>query len=235
MSSTDPRGLGRAAFTLLEVMAAIAVLALVYTVLARVGIQGFRAEGEADRRLRAALVADDRMTEIEAQLALGEALPVGETEAELDDFVIRVRVTAAELTLPAAPESVERRLREGTLPAGSSLANRAVGPAGPAPSFFLPAGTGQPPPGRRIEVKVAWIEGAIETSVVRETYGLDVTAAQPLLIALDDAEKAAQEGKTGKPGDPRRGDAERTDDAKRQSPVPPAPPFQPGADPGDNP
>jgi prepilin-type N-terminal cleavage/methylation domain-containing protein len=239
MSRSDRRGPGRAAFTLLEVMAAIAVLALVYTVLARVGIQGFRAEGEADRRMRAALVADDKMTEIEGQLALGQALPVGENEVEQDDFVIRVRVSAADLTLPAAPENVERRQREGKLPAGSDLAKRTVGPAGPAPSFFLPAGAGQPPPGRHVEVKVAWTEGTVETSVVRETYGLDATAAQPLLIALDDAEKAAKEGKEGKAAQPddakKRDAADRPEDAQPQAPTPQAPPFQPGADPGDNP
>ena len=51
------------AFTMLEVLAAVSVLAIVYLVLANVAIEGLRAEGESMRRLEASLIADELLSD----------------------------------------------------------------------------------------------------------------------------------------------------------------------------
>jgi prepilin-type N-terminal cleavage/methylation domain-containing protein len=198
----------RLAFTLLEVLAAVAILALVYTVLARVGIQGFRAEGGADRRLRASLLADDTLAEIEGQVAMGSPPPIGEKEVRHDEFVIRLRVSPSEIELPPRSDTATQRMaaaaaakRTGGTAAQASR-SKATG-AQPTQSFFLPAGPSEPPPGRRIEIRVSWTDGATESAVVRETYGLDQTAAQPLLLALEQTAQAEQaEANGAAPGAP---------------------------------
>ena len=50
-------------FTLLEVLAAVAILGIWFVVLASVGIQGLRAEGTNERRIRASLLADTILSE----------------------------------------------------------------------------------------------------------------------------------------------------------------------------
>jgi len=193
MQSARPRAL---AFTLLEVLAAVAILALVYTVLARIGIQGFRAEGGADRRLRASLIADDVMAEIEGQLSLGSAPPLGEKTGQRDEYVVRMRVSPAELEIPPPSDAAAQRLRAALAKrttSGGETGGAKAGSAGSLPSFFAPPEKGEPPPGRRIEVRVSWLEGATESAVVRETYGLDQSAAQELLAALDSAAQAEKQ------------------------------------------
>jgi len=193
MQSARPRTL---AFTLLEVLAAVAILALVYTVLARIGIQGFRAEGGADRRLRASLMADDMMVEIEGQLQMGSAPPLGEKNGQRDEYVVRMRVTPSEFEIPPPSDAAAQRLRAALAKrtsGGGESGGAKVGATGTLPSFFAPAEKGEPPPGRRIEVRVSWLEGATESAVVRETYGLDQTAAQELLAALDNAAQAEKQ------------------------------------------
>jgi len=192
------------AFTLLEVLAAVAILALVYTVLARVGIQGFRAEGGADRRLRASLIADDVLAEIEGQLAMGSAPPLGEKEGAREEYLIHVRVTPADVEIPPRSEAATQRMQAAAAktPAKGSASGGKVGPPGLPQSFFLPQAQGEPPPGRRIEVRVAWTEGTTESAVVRETYGLDQTAAQDLLVGLDSASKPEKEGADTSKGPP---------------------------------
>jgi|GEM_PF-1722413 len=196
MRSARPRLL---AFTLLEVLAAVAILALVYTVLARVGIQGFRAEGGSDRRLRASLIADQVLAEIEEQLRAGSAPPLGEKDATREEYQIHLRVTPSEIEIPARSEAATQRMQAAAAkqPSGGSTAAAKPGATGPTPSFFLPAAPGEPPPGRRIELRVSWVEGVTESAVVRETYGLDQKAAESLLKALDSAAKAEQEAAAG--------------------------------------
>lgn len=196
MSSARPRVL---AFTLLEVLAAVAILALVYTVLARVGIQGFRAEGGADRRLRASLIADDMLAEVEGQLQMGSAPALGEKDAKRDEYLIHMRVTPAEIEIPPPSDAAAQRLQAAAAkrPAGASAPGAKLGSNGTTPSFFQPQAPGQPPPGRRIELRVSWTEGVTEAAVIRETYGLDQSAAQSLLLALDSAAQAEKQAAAG--------------------------------------
>jgi prepilin-type N-terminal cleavage/methylation domain-containing protein len=239
MPSANSRHL---AFTLLEVLAAVAILALVYTVLARVGIQGFRAEGGADRRLRASLLADDTLAEIEGQLEMGSTPPIGEKEAKRDEYAIRLRVSPAEIQIPPRSEAATARFqaaaaakRTGGAPAQTPGGKAAA--TDPTQSFFRPAGPGEPPPGRHIEVRVSWMEGTTESAVVRETYGLDQSAAQPLLLALDTAAQAEKAEANGAvPGAPQPGAPAPTQGAPQavggEQGILPVTPAPSGANPG---
>jgi len=186
MSSASLRTL---AFTLLEVLAAVAILALVYTVLARIGIQSFRAEGGADRRLRASLLADEVLAEIEGQVEMGSALPLGEKDAKQGEFTVHVRVSPAEIKIPPPSQAAAQRLEA----AEKRSSDGSAGNFFPGHSFFQ-AEEGVPPPGRRIEVRVSWTEGAMEPSVVRETYALDPSVAAGRIGALDAMETKEQAG-----------------------------------------
>ncbi len=89
------------AFTMLEVLAAVSVLAIVYLVLASAAIEGLRAEGESLRRLEASLIADELLSDIEAQLNLALAMPESSEEIERDEFLVRIDVRPFDPELPA--------------------------------------------------------------------------------------------------------------------------------------
>lgn len=220
-------------FTLLEVLAAVAVLGLVYSVLATAAIQGLRAEGDAGRRLRASLLADQRITEIEAKVATGQTPEIGESEADEDEFV--VRTTVKPLDLEIAETRTSKRARDRL--------DRTVG-AGPKPtatagSLVRPAGTSKQSMLRRIDLSVTWSEGASEQSVERTTYGLDMIAAAPLiqqLVAAAEAEKAEEAKKPGRKTRSKKGEQplERgAAEAAAAQPPPPLRPAPPGATGGD--
>ena len=58
-------------FTLLEVLAAVAILGILYVVLADVAMQGLLSEGRSRRRLEASLLADQALSDIEIEMASG--------------------------------------------------------------------------------------------------------------------------------------------------------------------
>lgn len=156
--STDARG-----FTLLEVLAAVAILGMWFTVLAGVAIQGLRAEGENERRIRASLIADRVLADIELNLAVGEFPDETTDESEEEEFTIVVNsVPLTELEF-AELDAELLLLLEG------DLATLAVD---------LHA----------ILVRVSWIEGAEEEEVTRLTYAWD---SAPLLALLADADANA--------------------------------------------
>lgn len=157
------------AFTLLEVMAAVAVVAIVFTTLARVATQGLQSEGTSHRRLEASLLADSVLADIEDELAAGIAPEIGSSEEEEGNFTVLVDVTTFDL-LSMIPTS-------DTDEDGSARAE---------PSFSLGdtgiTGTSESPL-RQIEINVVWNEGLHEQSVSRTTYGIDQVAIQGVLNA----------------------------------------------------
>lgn len=178
-------------FTLLEVLGAVAVLALVYVVLAGAAIQGLRAEGDAGRRLRASELADRELASVEETLALGTAPPPGVTTASEDEF--EVETTVAPFAPP--PELA------------AALAESEPGAA----SLFEPTRPGDPGAVRSIEVRVRWDDGSGPREVVRATWAVDPIAMQEAaqLAGLDAAAGAAGTpgagdgpGATGGPGPP---------------------------------
>jgi prepilin-type N-terminal cleavage/methylation domain-containing protein len=182
-----------AGFTLLEVLAAVAVLGLVYSVLATAAIQGLRAEGDAGRRLRASLLADQRITDIEAQVALGQTPEIGETEVEEDEFVVRTVVEPLDLDVGDTKASKRAKERLDRAIGARPKAAKGETGKGEAGTLLHPAGASKQPLLRRIDLRVAWADGEAEQSVRRTSFGLDMVAAAPLieqLVAAAEAEEA---------------------------------------------
>jgi prepilin-type N-terminal cleavage/methylation domain-containing protein len=198
----------RNGFTLLEVLAAVALLAIAYTALGASGIQGLQHEGEARRRLQASLLADSVIAEIESGVEAGAAPEIGEDEREQDGFRVAVAVEAFALDVPD-DDAAAGGNRIGR--ARSRLGGGAAAPEPlPGPSL-LGSGAGgagaAPPPLRRIVVRVAWDEGYGERSTVRTTYALDGEAASETLAAIGQAAAALQEATGGpQPNNPLGGD-----------------------------
>lgn len=178
MQAQSPRGAAaaHAGFTLLEVLVAVAIFGLLFTVLTGVAMQGLRAEGESGRELRASLLADRALAELETNLDLGVVPPLGREEHEEEDFFVEVEVAAFDLELPDAGPRGKRERRQDS-PAGTLLGRGLGSSASPL---------------RRIDVRVHWGEGVFEREVRRTSFALDAEAAAPLLESLA-ASQAAQE------------------------------------------
>ncbi len=184
---------GRAGFTLFEVLAAVAILGLLFAVLANIAIDAMRFEGEAERRLRASLLADRVLGDLERGFSLGAAPPVGTTETEEDEFSVVAEVRPFDLAGFAATLGGEE------VPADP----RSAAP----PQTLLAVPSGGPPPLLEIEVVVGWIEGSTPLEIRRLTYGFDAAAAAPLLEGLaanleqiENQEAEAGEGTALPPG-----------------------------------
>ncbi len=104
----------RAGFTLLEVLAAVLILGVWFTVLGGAAIQGLHAEGEAAHRLRAEMIADARMSDLEGAAQVGALPAIGDDQAQEDEFEIHTRVAALDL-----PTVTEAALAGGVAPAGA--------------------------------------------------------------------------------------------------------------------
>jgi prepilin-type N-terminal cleavage/methylation domain-containing protein len=149
------------AFTLLEVMAAVAIIAIVFSTLARVASQGLASEGASKRRLEASLLADATLAVIEIQLADGAAPEIGESEEEVGLFQVVTTVSSFDLASAIPIEGLE--VDDPTTAA--SLA----GVLGDEVS-----------PIREIRVAVSWAEGVHDYLVIRTTYGIDPVALESL-------------------------------------------------------
>lgn len=146
----------RSGFTLLEVLAAVAILGVLYTVLMGVAMQGRQAEGLSRRRLEASLIADRQMAELELQMNGGTIPAIGEEEFDADPYRILLRVDPFELLIPGLED--ER------------------GELSPILSELTADGTS---PLRVIQVIVSWLEAGVEHRVIRTTYGFDGTTLDP--------------------------------------------------------
>jgi prepilin-type N-terminal cleavage/methylation domain-containing protein len=156
----------RAGFTLLEVMAAVAVVGIVYIVVAGSAMQGLRTEGDASRRLRASLLADRVLSELELQQAGGSSLPPGETETTEGEFTILVEVSPFDVTSVLPKPTKEERA-----PARSAASFELLSPGLPGGVATLLS----------IAIRVTWIEGTSEEEVTRQSFAFDLGAAAPLL------------------------------------------------------
>lgn len=167
----------RRGFTLLEVLAAVAVLAIVYTVLAGSAMQGLANEGESYRRLQASLIADRQLAGIEVGLAA--ATPdLGVIEGEEGDFTIAVETRAFDLSALAAAAQTTEGVR-GAQPTGGE----AVGGGVPFQLLVEPR-DGTPPPLVEIQIAVRWLEGNVEQMVTRTTFAADQRVVGPIAGAL---------------------------------------------------
>jgi len=154
------RSRSRAAFTLLEVLAAVAILGVLYVVLADVAIQGLRAEGRSRRRMEASLVADRALSDIETEIEAGGILELGRLP-ETDEDMFRIAVEVRPYSIPLLGGTAEAESDAGSPPEGGVLASL-----------------------REIELTVTWLDGVDEQQVVRTTYAFDAATASDQLLEL---------------------------------------------------
>jgi len=149
---------GRAGFTLIEVLAAVALLGILYSVLARVAIEGLRAEGDSKRRLEASLLADERLYDLYYTAPMP---PIGHSEQTEGDFTFAIDVT---------PFALPPEWSVGESENATPLL-LAVAPDGGVQAL------------RTVQITVSWLEGASERHVSRNTYMLDYNRVAALTAA----------------------------------------------------
>jgi prepilin-type N-terminal cleavage/methylation domain-containing protein len=176
-------------FTLLEVLAAVAILGIWYVILAAVAIQGLRAQGESYRRLEASFLADEAIADLEAGLTSGRAPKEDTQEYERDDYSIKIEVLPYALDVPELEASTGDSRSEPLELAGAGVTNLLGG-----------AGASGESPLRSVHVEVTWPEGNDERSVIRETYAFDLESVRPELAALEETLVEAAGEDTGAAG-----------------------------------
>ena len=157
------------------------MLAILYTTLATVAIQGLRSEGESRRMLEASLLADWELSEFELKLETGAATEIGITRSDEEDgFTVTWKVTPLQIAIFKSASEQEQD-RKASNPAGQ-----------PAP---IPAG--QPgtanagaTPFLRVELRVSWFEAGNERSVTRTIFAVDEDAAAKFAAASVLGERA---------------------------------------------
>ncbi len=158
-------------FTLIEVLGAVAVLAILYTTLATVAIQGLRSEGESRRMLEASLLADWQLSEFELELETGAAPEIGITRSEEEDgFTVTWEVRPIQIAIFESPSEQE----QDSSPAG---------PRTPIPAGQLRAANAGATPFLQVELWVSWFEAGNERSVTRTIFAVDEDAAAKLAAA----------------------------------------------------
>ena len=178
-------------FTLLEVMAAVALLGTVYTVLGGAGIQGLQHEGESRRRIQASLLADALLAEIEGSIDAGRVAEAGKQQSREGDFAVEIEVAPLDLVLPDDPNPLPAP------PQSSGLGGKQPNIPDALSASLLHGDGRSPSPLRRVTVRVAWTEGWGDRSVVRTTYAFDAESVRDELAALDQTAPAAAPGQPG--------------------------------------
>lgn len=164
-------------FTLLEVMAAVALLGIVFTALSRSATMGVISEGNSRNLFEASLVADSSLAALELALAAGEVPPLGVNETELDDFTI-----AVETLVFVLPEALQEE-RDLVVPTPSTV--------------FSDGSDNNEGAVREIRLTVSWPDGNRERSIERVTYAVDYAAinggADLGNLTLQEMNRAVQE------------------------------------------
>ena len=172
-------------FSLIEVLAAVSLLIVLFIPLVRAAIDGLRSEGDSRRRMEASLLADNALAELESDLVIGIVPAVGEEPWEVREFRGITKVTSFEL-----PEVIEEN--------DSEFANQRIheigsleGDLGAEQTIFPLPGSNEESPLRKIEITVSWpgfgdpdpSEGAAElrNRVVRTTFAFDLISVRPKL------------------------------------------------------
>ncbi len=205
-------------FTLLEVLGAVALLAILYTTLSTVAIRGLRSEGESQRMLVASLLVDWEMSEFESELESGVLPEFGITRSDpVDGFTVIRDIAAFQPAMSggavgenaAASNPFVPAVPTGTNATDQPAANPADGiPSGPIEPRVLSsggqaAGANAASPGAdasatpffQIVLSVSWFEGEYERSVTRTTFAVDPEAAAKLAAerALSASVEASEE------------------------------------------
>lgn len=89
---STPADRAKHGFTLLEVLAAVAILGLWYVVITHSSVLALYTEGENLRRLEAGAIADIRLAEIESVVQAVGISEIEDTDSEEGDYRVRVEV-----------------------------------------------------------------------------------------------------------------------------------------------
>jgi prepilin-type N-terminal cleavage/methylation domain-containing protein len=168
-------------FTLLEVLGAVAILAILYTTLSGVAIRWLRSEGESRRMLEASLAADWEVSQFELQLDTGVAPELGVTESETEDGLkVTWEVTPLQTKIYKTPLEKQQE-REAQNPSATTRLDAAAQAAAEAAQ----AAATDPfaPPFLQVDLRVSWIEAGSERSVTRTLFAVDEDAALKLAAA----------------------------------------------------
>jgi len=163
---TGNRRSNRAAFTLIEVLGAVAILGLSYIMLATSAIGGLRIIGESQRRIQASLVADRALTEIELAIEIGQPVDVGLDEWEVGPFVVEVEI------IDMLEEYEGQALDDAPQDLVAFLVAEANGPFAQFREENLLLGFL-----REVHVSVRWQDAADELEVTRTAYLYDRQAS----------------------------------------------------------
>ena len=158
--------------TLLEVLAAVMIFAMVMTVLVSTSSNAVHHVGVSARRLEADLVVDSLLAELEVQIKQGLAPPIDKEEFISEQYSIRMVMTDL---VPAEQ-------------------NAAVGGALSLVASALPEVVGYL---KQYDIEVSWIEPRGAQSVRRTTFAFDWQSAQAELATLIDAAGSAASGISG--------------------------------------
>jgi prepilin-type N-terminal cleavage/methylation domain-containing protein len=153
-----------AGFTLLEVLAAFLIFAVLFTVLAGTASQAFRSEGTNRRRLEASLLADEKLAEL-----LESTPKIGEESEEEDIFFISTSVSPLDadmLGIDLTPERDDRRDSRGSRDDDTPT------------SILAPKGPQEESPLLRIDLLIEWEEGEHRLAVRRSTIALDLSSLE---------------------------------------------------------
>lgn len=179
--SSDPNPARRASgFTLLEVLAAVAILAMWYVVIAAMATDGLRKQGLSLRLMEASGIASRYMAEIEASTLDGSVPPLRDEETEEGDFIVHIFI----------------------VPFGFGVTNNQtvdpgrVGGKQGSPDLKTLLKSKMPGMNRHlvsINVKVSWEEGQDQRSVRRTSYAFNLAEARNAYQSKDAKEAAEAE------------------------------------------
>ncbi|MCH7868448.1 MAG: prepilin-type N-terminal cleavage/methylation domain-containing protein [Myxococcales bacterium] len=177
-------------FTLMEVLGAIAILGISYTMLATSSIDGLRLIGESTRRSDASLLADSLLADIELMAEIGQPIYVGFDELEEEPFTIVVEILDLAEEFAGSSSDVESKdLLE-------FLAAEANGPFSEFRDSNWLLGYL-----REVHISVQWQEGAKEITVSRTAYIYDQRAWMETQLNQGEQKNANSGDPSESPGD----------------------------------
>jgi prepilin-type N-terminal cleavage/methylation domain-containing protein len=158
-------------FTLLEVLAAVAILAIWYVVIAAVATDGLRKQGISIRSMEASEIASRIISEIEATTLDGSAPEHLDEESEEGNFSVRVLVLPFDF---AGSEDADPVSEPGTDPDLKTLLKTEM------PGFTRHMVS--------IHVNVSWPEGQARRAVNRTSFAFNLETARKIYPKKEDPE-----------------------------------------------
>jgi hypothetical protein len=174
MISPRDRLRDEAGLTLLEVLAAVMIFAMVMTVLIGTSTSAVHHVGVSSRRLEADLFIDNLLSDLEIQIKQGTTPIIEENEFTQEQFSVRMMRTEI---FPDDPGSAAGAAPAGLAGIGANAGGDVLSLLGSA----LPEVAGHL---LQYDIDVSWLEQNGPQSVTRTTFAFDWQAAQAELAAF---------------------------------------------------